>query len=309
MNGSSIVQPDGRGCVVITPYYDSLLTKMTVKASTRQLAAAKTRRALAEFRVRGVKTNIPFLQNVMANEEFLSGSVTTSFIADHPELLEPRKIRQNRGNKLLTYLGNIIVNGNATELGATGPPPSKVDPIVPEIEKAERPAGERSLKQIFDQDGAPAFAKAVRESKGLLITDTTWRDAHQSLLATRVRTNDLIRIAEATSATMANAYSLENWGGATFDVSMRFLREDPWERLGRMREAVPDIPFQMLLRGANAVGYTSYPDNVVHHFCDLAVKHGMDVFRVFDSLNYIENMRLGIDAVVRSERITLSLMT
>lgn len=169
---------------------------------------------------------------------------------------------------------------------------------MPELDEHVRGPGERSLKQIFDQDGPEAFAKAVREHEGVLITDTTWRDAHQSLLATRVRTNDMLRIAKATSSALANAYSLENWGGATYDVSMRFLREDPWERLAKMREAVPDIPFQMLLRGANAVGYTSYPDNVVYKFCDLAVKHGMDVFRIFDSLNYLENMRLGIDAVV-----------
>eukprot|EP00510_Aplanochytrium_minuta_P002078 CAMPEP_0184028624 /NCGR_PEP_ID=MMETSP0954-20121128/14951_1 /TAXON_ID=627963 /ORGANISM="Aplanochytrium sp, Strain PBS07" /LENGTH=1143 /DNA_ID=CAMNT_0026313503 /DNA_START=209 /DNA_END=3637 /DNA_ORIENTATION=- len=296
--GMGVRLDDGPGFAgaVITPHYDSLLTKLTVTANTRELAATKTLRALTEFRVRGVKTNIPFLQNVMSNEEFLTGSVTTSFIDENPGLLEPKKIRRNRGNKILEYLGNIIVNGNATELGATGPPPSRIDPIVPVIEETPK-SGERSLKQIFDQEGAPAFAKAVREKKGLLLTDTTWRDAHQSLLATRVRTNDILKIAKPTAQVLSNAYSLENWGGATYDVSYRFLREDPWERLGKLREAVPDIPFQMLLRGANAVGYTAYPDNVVHRFCDLAVKHGMDVFRVFDSLNYVENMRLGIDAV------------
>lgn len=155
----------------------------------------------------------------------------------------------------------------------------------------------RSLKKIFDQEGPAAFAKAVRNHKGLLITDTTWRDAHQSLLATRLRTIDILNIADATNVALSNAYSLECWGGATFDVSLRFLRECPWDRLAEMREAVPDIPFQMLLRGANAVGYTSYPDNVVYEFCKVAKETGMDVFRVFDSVNYIENMKLGIDAV------------
>lgn len=155
----------------------------------------------------------------------------------------------------------------------------------------------RSFKKIFDQEGPEAFAKAVRNHKGLLITDTTWRDAHQSLLATRLRTIDILNIADATNVALSNAYSLECWGGATFDVSLRFLRECPWDRLAEMREAVPDIPFQMLLRGANAVGYTSYPDNVVYEFCKVAKETGMDVFRVFDSVNYIENMKLGIDAV------------
>lgn len=153
------------------------------------------------------------------------------------------------------------------------------------------------MKQIFDTQGPKAFAKAVRDHKGLLITDTTWRDAHQSLLATRLRTLDMLKIAPATRVAFSNAYSLECWGGATFDVAMRFLREDPWERLAVLREAVPNIPFQMLLRGANAVGYTSYPDNVVFEFCKVAKETGMDVFRIFDSVNYLENMRLGIDAV------------
>lgn len=160
-------------------------------------------------------------------------------------------------------------------------------------ENAYRP----SLRETYVKGGPKAFAKAVREHKGLLLTDTTWRDAHQSLLATRLRTYDIMKIAPATAIGMRNFYSLENWGGATFDVSLRFLHECPWDRLGKMREAVPNIPFQMLLRGANAVGYTSYPDNAVFKFCEVAQKHGMDVFRVFDSLNYVENMKLGIDAV------------
>jgi pyruvate carboxylase len=182
-------------------------------------------------------------------------------------------------------------------LGCVGPPPSPVDPFVPEIQPLPGQFEKRSLKKIFDEDGPEAFAKAVRNHDGLLITDTTWRDAHQSLLATRMRTIDMLNIADASKIALSNAYSLENWGGATFDVALRFLRECPWDRLAAMREEVPDIPFQMLLRGANAVGYTSYPDNLVYEFCKTAKDVGMDVFRVFDSVNYIENMRLGIDAV------------
>ena len=192
----------------------------------------------------------------------------------------------------------IISTLNRTvQLGAAGAPPSSVDPLIPTIEPLPGQPKGLSLKQIFDQEGAEAFAKAVRANEGLLITDTTWRDAHQSLLATRLRTIDMLKIAPATTVAMANAYSLECWGGATFDVALRFLRECPWDRLAEFREAVPDIPFQMLLRGANGVGYTSYPDNVVYEFCKHAKETGMDVFRVFDSLNYIENMKLGVDAV------------
>ena len=264
--GMGIRLDDGPGFpgARITPHYDSLLTKITAKARNRQDAAAKLVRALKEFRVRGVSTNKSFLLNVLPNDEFLHGTVDTGFIAENPDLLEPLK-EQDRAQKLLHYIGNVIVNGVPKELGAVGSPPSSVDPYIPVIERKE-PADEQqqrpSLKQVFDKSGPEAFAKAVRASNGLLITDTTWRDAHQSLLATRLRTRDMLDIAPATTVALQNAYSLECWGGATFDVAMRFLRECPWDRLGHLREAVPDIPFQMLLRGANAVGYTSYPDNV-----------------------------------------------
>mmetsp|Transcript_12920 Transcript_12920/g.15781 ORF Transcript_12920/g.15781 Transcript_12920/m.15781 type:complete len:701 (+) Transcript_12920:2356-4458(+) len=204
-------------------------------------------------------------------------------------------MEKDRAQKLLQYIGNVIVNGTPKALGAAGPLPSSVDPIIPDIKPVAKT--KKSLKNILDMDGPEAFAKAVRQNAGLLITDTTWRDAHQSLLATRLRTIDMLNVAEPTSIALRNAYSLECWGGATFDVSMRFLREDPWDRLAALREAVPDIPLQMLLRGANAVGYTSYSDNVVFEFCRLAKDTGMDVFRVFDSLNYLENLKLGIDAV------------
>jgi len=214
-------------------------------------------------------------------------------------LMKPETVEE----KLVQYLAEGVVNGYKHP-GAVGQPPSIVDPLIP-TPRASAPVGTahsadappEGLKQVFEQGGAAAFAKAVRAHEGLRITDTTWRDAHQSLLATRVRTVDMKAIAPATSHVLANAYSLECWGGATFDVSMRFLHECPWERLATLREEVPNVPLQMLLRGANAVGYTSYPDNVVQEFCRQAVRTGMDVFRVFDSLNYIENMRLGIDAV------------
>lgn len=260
--GMGIRLDDGPGFpgARITPHYDSLLVKITAKARDRQDAAAKLVRALKEFRVRGVSTNKSFLLNVLQNDEFLHGVVDTGFIAANPHLLAPLK-EQDRAQKLLHYIGNVIVNGVPKELGAVGPPPSKVDPFIPTLETpAEQ--GPPSLKEVFDKNGPEAFAKAVRASDGLLITDTTWRDAHQSLLATRLRTRDMLNVAPATSIALRNAYSLECWGGATFDVAMRFLRECPWDRLGHLREAVPDIPFQMLLRGANAVGYTSYPDNV-----------------------------------------------
>ena len=261
--GMGIRLDDGPGFpgAKITPHYDSLLVKITAKARDRHDAAAKLVRALKEFRVRGVTTNKSFLLNVLQNDEFLNGVVDTGFIAANPDLLEPLR-EQDRAQKVLAYIGNIIVNGTPKELGAIGPPPSKVDPFVPSLPEPAPSDQHPSLKKVFDKHGPEAFAKAVRAHDGLLITDTTWRDAHQSLLATRLRTIDMLNVADPTRKALANAYSLECWGGATFDVSMRFLRECPWDRLGALREAVPDIPFQMLLRGANAVGYTSYPDNV-----------------------------------------------
>ena len=292
----------------ITPHYDSLLVKITAHASTRADAVKKLQRALKEFRARGVTTNKSFLLNVLEHPDFTLGTVDTSFIAENPHLLAKEKT-DNRGTRLLSFIGHITVNGPPEALGAIGPAPSRTNPVVPDIhahpfnrplvgsaeEKANPVPG--NLRDVYVKSGPKAFAAAVRAHKGLLLTDTTWRDAHQSLLATRLRTHDILKIAPATSVGMNGLYSLENWGGATFDVSMRFLNECPWDRLEKMREAVPNVPFQMLLRGANAVGYTSYPDNAVFKFCEVAQKKGMDVFRVFDSLNYLENMRLGIDAV------------
>lgn len=216
----------------ILPHYDSLLVKITAKARTRRDCAAKLTRALKEFRVRGVTTNKSFLLHVLENEQFLDGHVDTGFIAAHPELLTPLK-EKDRAQKLLHYIGDVIVNGTPKALGATGPTPSLVDPIIPTIKPS--PKAKKSLKDILDMEGPEAFAKAVRQNNGLLITDTTWRDAHQSLLATRLRTIDMLNVAQPTSVALRNAYSLECWGGATFDVSMRFLREDPWERLAALR--------------------------------------------------------------------------
>ena len=277
---------------IISPYYDSLLVKVIAHGNNISSASAKMRRALREFRVRGVKTNIPFLLNVLENEKFLTTSYDTNFIDTHPELfkLQPS---QNRAQKLLYYLANLMVNGPSTVL-ATKLKPSDITPAVPESDpQRNTPKG---WKYILDNEGPEAFAKAVRNHKGLLLMDTTYRDAHQSLLATRIRTYDLLRISEYVSQNFNNLFSLENWGGATFDVAMRFLHEDPWERLIEMRRLIPNIPFQMLLRGANAVGYTSYPDNVVFKFCELAKQSGMDVFRVFDSLNYLPNILVGMEA-------------
>lgn len=251
---------------IISPYYDSLLVKVIAKARNMDTASAKMIRALKEFRVRGLKTNIPFLLNVLTNERFLKNDYDTNFIDTHPELFQFEQ-SQNRAQKLLHYLANVMVNGPSTPL-ATKLKPSDIKPQVPYVNSLDPvPIG---WKNILDKEGPKAFAKAVRNHTGLLLMDTTFRDAHQSLLATRVRSYDLLRISPYVSRNFSQLFSLENWGGATFDVAMRFLFEDPWERLNNMRQLIPNIPFQMLLRGANAVGYTSYPDNVIFKFCELA---------------------------------------
>ncbi|XP_018565235.1 pyruvate carboxylase, mitochondrial [Anoplophora glabripennis] len=288
---------------IISPYYDSLLVKVIAHSNDLQSACAKLNRALREFRVRGVKTNIPFLLNVLENQKFLNGSVDTYFIDENPQLFK-FKPSQNRAQKLLNYLGQVLVNGPQTPL-ATSLKPADIRPHVPEASEeylavppwknasVQPPKG---FRQIYKEQGPEAFAKAVRNHKGLLLMDTTFRDAHQSLLATRVRTHDLLKVSPFVTHNFSQLYAMENWGGATFDVALRFLHECPWERLEDMRKLIPNIPFQMLLRGANAVGYTNYPDNVVYKFCELAVQTGMDVFRVFDSLNYLPNLILGMEA-------------
>uniref|UniRef100_A0A182YI47 Pyruvate carboxylase n=1 Tax=Anopheles stephensi TaxID=30069 RepID=A0A182YI47_ANOST len=291
---------------IISPYYDSLLVKVISHASDLQSSAAKMNRALREFRIRGVKTNIPFLLNVLENQKFLNGVLDTYFIDEHPQLFSFAKSK-NRAQKLLNYLGEVLVNGPTTPL-ATKLKPAEVQPHVPQLpldlspealaeeEEGTRKEPPRGFKQILKEQGPEGFAKAVRQQKSLLLMDTTFRDAHQSLLATRVRTHDLLKISPFVAHKFNNLYALENWGGATFDVALRFLHECPWERLEEMRKQIPNIPFQMLLRGANAVGYTNYPDNVVYKFCELSVQCGMDIFRVFDSLNYLPNLILGMEA-------------
>jgi pyruvate carboxylase len=288
---------------VISPYYDSLLVKVISHAQSHEASCAKMIRALKEFRVRGVKTNIPYLLNVLQNKDFVQGSVDTSFIDSNPQLFD-FKPTANRAQKLLNYLAEVMVNGPTTELG-TSLKPSTITPKIPEVThnldkdfNIIKPTGWRD---IYAKQGAAKFAKAIREhtksTNSLLLTDTTMRDAHQSLLATRVRTHDLKKISPFVAHNFPEFFSLEMWGGATFDVSLRFLHECPWERLRELRKLVPNIPFQMLLRGANGVGYTNYPDNVVYEFCKRSVENGMDIFRVFDSLNYLPNIQLGMDAV------------
>ncbi|MGG2053367.1 pyruvate carboxylase [Lysinibacillus pakistanensis] len=283
---------------VVTPYYDSLLVKISTSGMSFQEAAAKMDRNLKEFRIRGVKTNIPFLNNVVTHEKFLTGAFDTSFIDTTPELFN-FPVRKDRGTKLLSYIGNVTLNGfPGVEKKAkpifVQPSMPKVDPfIVP-------PAG---TKQILDAQGAEGLVKWIQAQKDVLLTDTTFRDAHQSLLATRVRSQDMFQIADATAHLLHNFFSLEMWGGATFDVAYRFLKEDPWERLAKLREQVPNVLFQMLLRGANAVGYTNYPDNLIREFIAESAASGIDVFRIFDSLNWIKGMEVAIDAARQSGKI------
>lgn len=300
-NGVRLDGGNGFAGAVITPYYDSLLTKMTCHGSTYEIARRKVLRAIIEFRIRGLKTNIPFLASLLTHPTFIDGQCWTTFIDDTPQLFDLMG-SQNRAQKLLAYLGDLVVNGSSIK-GQVGEPKFKGEIIIPELlddagHKIDvtRPST-KGWRNIILEQGPAAFAKAVREYKGTLLMDTTWRDAHQSLLATRVRTVDLCNIAKETSHALANLYSLECWGGATFDVAMRFLYEDPWDRLRKMRKLIPNIPFQMLLRGANGVAYSSLPDNAIDHFVDQAKKNGVDIFRVFDALNDIDQLEVGIKAV------------
>jgi pyruvate carboxylase len=285
------------GGAVITPFYDSLLVKVTASGLRFLDAARRMERCLQEFRVRGVKTNIPFLINLVTNPSFLKGEFTTSFIDETPELFR-LPARQDRATRLLSYISDIIVNGHPQiPVKPTGVPHAPAP--VPRLEhghddQRSLPAGTRDK---FLKLGPDKFARWVLDEKRVLLTDTTFRDAHQSLLATRMRTFDMLQIAPVYAARHAQLFSLEMWGGATFDTSMRFLKESPWERLADLRERVPNILFQMLLRAANAVGYTNYPDNVVKEFVKLSAEAGIDLFRVFDALNWMPNLKLAIDAV------------
>jgi pyruvate carboxylase len=286
------------GGAVITPYYDSLLVKVTAWGRRFPDACQRMDRALREFRIRGVKTNIPFLENVVNDAKFLAGDVTTHFLDDNPSLFKftPRK---DRATKLLTYLGEVTVNGNPEVAGKPRPKTTRTAPVPPHDPSAPPPG----TKQLLEQVGPERFAEWTRQQKQLLFTDTTFRDAHQSLLATRARTYDMMQIANTVSHKLHNLYSLEMWGGATFDVAMRFLLEDPWMRLRRLREAIPNICFQMLFRASNAVGYTAYPDNVVREFVLEAAYQGIDIFRIFDSLNWLPNMKVAMETVRETNRI------
>ncbi|HBZ71215.1 MAG TPA: pyruvate carboxylase, partial [Deltaproteobacteria bacterium] len=278
---------------LITPYYDSLLVKLTARGRSLREAAARGLRALGEFRVRGVETNIRFLENVLRHPTFLEGRCTTAFIDSTPELLH-FPVRRDRGTRLLQYLSEVTVNGRPGVPRARRDPGER-GPLAPAFDRdAPPPPG---TKQLFDGLGPERFVEWIGEQRPLLLTDTTFRDAHQSLLATRMRTYDMLEIAPVLARCAPELFSLEMWGGATFDVAMRFLDEDPWERLQRLREAIPNILFQMLIRGANAVGYTTYPDDVVRRFVHEAAQCGIDVFRIFDSLNWTEQMQVAIDAV------------
>lgn len=283
---------------VITPYYDSLLVKVSTFAMTFEQAASKMMRNLQEFRIRGIKTNIPFLENVMRHEDFIAGNYDTSFIDTTPELfIFPKK--KDRATKMLNYIGTVTINGvPGVEQKKK---PVFETPRIPKVRLSEKPAS--GTKQILDEQGAEGLVTWIKEQKEVLLTDTTFRDAHQSLLATRVRTNDLAHIAPATARLLPELFSMEMWGGATFDVAYRFLKEDPWQRLETLRKQVPNVLFQMLLRSANAVGYKNYPDNVIREFVQQSAESGVDVFRIFDSLNWIKGMEVAIDSVRQSGKI------
>jgi pyruvate carboxylase len=280
---------------VLAAYYDSLLVKVTAWGRDLNEACQRMDRSLREFRIRGVKTNIPFLENVVNHPRFRDGEVTTSFLDDSPELFRFTS-RADRATKLLSYVGDVILNGNPEVKGKVVPESFEKAPL-PVLPLVDPPPGTR---QLLRKLGPAKFAAWARKEKRLLVTDTTFRDAHQSLMATRVRTHDLLATADAVARRLPNLFSLEMWGGATFDTSLRFLHEDPWQRLRELRKRIPNICFQMLLRGANAVGYTSYPDNVIFDFVRESYEQGIDIFRIFDSLNSIENMRVSIDAALQS---------
>ncbi|AHI00724.1 pyruvate carboxylase [Kutzneria viridogrisea] len=291
--GGSGIRLDG-GAIgagsAVGAHFDSMLVKLTCRGRNFETAVARARRAVAEFRIRGVSTNIPFLQAVLDDADFRGGRVTTAFIEERPHLLTARQ-SADRGTRLLTYLADVTVNK------PNGPRPTSVDPRekLPAVDlSAEAPAGS---KQKLTELGPEGFASWMRDSAGVLVTDTTFRDAHQSLLATRVRTKDLVQVAPHVARLTPQLLSLECWGGATYDVALRFLAEDPWERLAALREAAPNLCLQMLLRGRNTVGYTPYPESVTRAFVEEATETGIDIFRIFDALNDIEQMRPAIEAV------------
>ena len=276
---------------VISPYYDSLMVKITCHDNTFLGACHKAMRAIGEVRVRGVKTNIPFVQNILSHPTFQAGKCHTKFIDETPELFDIVDSK-DRSTRVLKYIANIQVANPSAER-------KQFDtPRFPKGSGNPKPG----LKQLLDEKGPKALSQWVMDQKKLLITDTTMRDAHQSLLSTRMRTRDMVKGADGTADILADCFSLEMWGGATFDVAYRFLHEDPWERLDLLREKIPNIPFQMLLRGSNTVGYQNYPDNVVREFVKQSAKSGIDVFRVFDSLNWIPGMSIALDEVLNQDK-------
>ncbi|HEV3298909.1 MAG TPA: pyruvate carboxylase [Planctomycetaceae bacterium] len=284
---------------VVTPYYDSLLVKVTARGRRFVDAAKRMERSLQEFRVRGVKVNVPFLIQLMQHPQFLAGECLTTFIDDTPELFHLQR-RRDRATRLLSYLAETIVNGNPLMKERPAPVRRAPAPVPAFATDGPIPEGSRQkLKRL----GPEKLAQWVLNQKHLLLTDTTFRDAHQSLLATRLRTRDLLNVAEAYARLCPDLFSIEMWGGATFDTTMRFLKESPWRRLIDLREKIPNILFQMLLRGSNAVGYSNYPDNVVREFVREAAAAGIDVFRIFDSLNWLPNMKVAMEAVIKTGTI------
>ncbi|MEY4568276.1 MAG: 2-oxoglutarate carboxylase small subunit, partial [Planctomycetota bacterium] len=284
---------------VVNPFYDSLLVKVTTRGRNLREASRRMERCLQEFRIRGVKTNIPFLISLISHPTFLEGAATTRMIDTTPELFELPK-RRDRATKLLQFLADMIVNGNPSVSGSIRSKRKEPAPVPKISKQLPLPKGSRD---IFKAEGVEGLKKWMVGQKKLLLTDTTMRDAHQSLLATRLRTFDMLPIADAYAYNAADLFSLEMWGGATFDTSMRFLHENPWQRLIKLREKVPNILFQMLLRANNAVGYTNYPDNVVQLFVREAVQAGIDVFRIFDALNWTKNLQLAMEAVLQEGAI------
>ncbi|WBA42581.1 pyruvate carboxylase [Hymenobacter canadensis] len=280
--------------VKVSPFFDSLLVKVSTHAPSLADAAQKMARTLDEFRVRGVSTNIQFLQNIIAHPVFMAGEANVDFIKDHPELFK-FKTRQDRATKVLSFLGDVIVNGNPDVRNLLDPRRELRKPRLPEADLTATPPP--GTKQKLTELGPDEFAKWLRHDKQIHYTDTTLRDAHQSLLATRMRTFDMLKVAERYARQHPQTFSLECWGGATFDVALRFLHEDPWERLAKLRAAVPNILLQMLIRGANGVGYKAYPDNLTERFVQQAAETGIDVFRIFDSLNWMPGMEACINFV------------
>jgi pyruvate carboxylase len=279
--------------VKISPFFDSMLVKVSASGRTLKGAAERLSRTLREFRIRGVKTNIGFLENVITHPTFQRGEATVKFIEEHPELFNiPRRL--DRGTKTLLYLADVSVNGNP-DVKIYDPGRTFRTPVIPDYDKyGPYPEGTRNILLAKGPQGIVDFLKNTKE---IQYTDTTFRDAHQSLCATRMRTKDMLDVAESLGKNHPKIFSLEMWGGATFDVALRFLHESPWERLQQLREHIPNIMFQMLIRGANAIGYKAYPDNLVEKFIEKSWENGIDIFRIFDSLNWVEAMKVSIRAV------------